>query len=97
MGFSAYNSIRILCIIIVMEFVSGSASWNPINILRSGLAACCILVVYSSSLHASLLDKKNGGCSGPPTPKITQSDVERLATAKEYEERRRRGFKAALP
>ena len=42
-----------------MEFVSGSASWNPINILHSGLATRCILVVYSSSRHASLLDKEN--------------------------------------
>ena len=42
-----------------MEFVSGSASWNPINIFRSGLAARCILVVYSLSRHASLLDKEN--------------------------------------
>ena len=43
------------------------------------------------------LIKKTGDCSGPPTPKITKSDAKRLATAKEYEERRRRGFKAAWP
>ena len=30
----------------------------------------------------------------PPTPKKPKTDAERLATAKEYEERRRRGFKA---
>ena len=31
----------------------------------------------------------------PPTPKKPKADVESLATAKVYEERRRRGFKAA--
>ena len=39
--------------------------------------------------------KKTGDCGNPPTPKKPKTDAERLATAKEYEERRRRGFKAA--
>ena len=42
-----------------------------------------------------LLVKKTGDCGNPPTPKKPKTDAERLATAKEYEERRRRGFKAA--
>ena len=41
------------------------------------------------------LIKKTGDCGSPPTPKKPKADAERLATAKEYEERRRRGFKAA--
>ena len=41
------------------------------------------------------LVKKTGDCGNPPTPKKPKTDAERLATAKEYEERRRRGFKAA--
>ena len=45
--------------IIVMEIVSRSASCNPINILRSGLAGRCILVFFSLSRHGSLLDKEN--------------------------------------
>ena len=39
------------------------------------------------------LIKKTGDCGSPPTPKT--AEAERIATAKEYEERRRRGFKAA--
>ena len=85
-----------LCIIIVREFVSGSTPCNPINILRSGLAARCILVVYSSSRHALLLDKENRRLQWSTHAKGNKSDVMRLATAKEYEERRR-GFKAAWP
>ena len=42
-----------------------------------------------------ILIKKTGVCGSPPTPKKEKTDAERLATAKEYEERRRRGFKAA--
>ena len=38
------------------------------------------------------LVKKTGDCGNPPTPKKPKTDAERLATAKEYEER---GFKAA--
>ena len=41
------------------------------------------------------LIKKAGDCGSPPTPKKLKADAERLATAKGYEERRRRGFKAA--
>ncbi len=41
------------------------------------------------------LVKKTGDCGNTPTPKKPKKDAERLATAKEYEERRRRGFKAA--
>ena len=54
----AYNSIIILFIIIIV-FVSRFASWNPINILPSSLAVRCILVGYSLSRRASLLDKEN--------------------------------------
>ena len=39
--------------------------------------------------------KKTSDCGSPPTPRKPKADAERLATAKEYEERRRRGFKAA--
>ena len=38
---------------------------------------------------------QTGDCGDPPTPKKPKTDSERLATAKEYGERRRRGFKAA--
>ena len=41
------------------------------------------------------LIKKTGDSRSPPTPKKPKADAERLATAKEYEERRRRGFNAA--
>ena len=44
------------------------------------------MVVYSPS--------KTGDCGSPPTPKKPKADAERL-TVKEYEERRRRGVKAA--
>ena len=54
-----------LCITIVMEIVFGSASWNPINILRSGVAGRCILAVglegarphTSTHDHARVVDK----------------------------------------
>ncbi len=81
-----------------MEFVSGSSSWNPINILRSDQAARAAFWLFiRRHVMRRFLIKKTGDCSGPPTPKITKSDAERLATAKEYEERRRRGLKAAWP
>ncbi len=41
------------------------------------------------------LVKKTGDCGSPPTPKKPKSDSERLVAAREYEDRRRRGFKAA--
>ena len=41
------------------------------------------------------LVKKTGDCGNPSTPKKPKTDAERLATAKEYEERRRRGFTGA--
>ena len=82
-----------------MEIVSGSASWNPINILHSGLAGRCAAFLLFIRCHVMrrFLIKKTGDCSGPSMAKITKSDAERLATAKEYEERRRRGFKASWP
>ena len=46
-------------------------------------------------MHRFLIIKKTGDCGSPPTPKKPKADTERLATAKKYEERRRRGFKAA--
>ena len=39
--------------------------------------------------------KKTGDCGSPPTPKKPKADSERLVAAREYEDRRRRGFKAA--
>ena len=42
-----------------------------------------------------LLVKKTGDCGSPPTPKKPKADSERLVAAREYEDRRRRGFKAA--
>ena len=41
------------------------------------------------------LVKKTGDCGSPPTPKKPKADSERLVAAREYEDRRRRGFKAA--
>ena len=41
------------------------------------------------------LVKKTGDCGSPPTPKKPEADSERLVAAREYEDRRRRGFKAA--
>ena len=41
------------------------------------------------------LVKKTGDCGSPPTPKEPKADPERLVAAREYEDRRRRGFKAA--
>ena len=41
------------------------------------------------------LVKKTGDCTSPPTPKKPKADSERLVAAREYEDRRRRGFKAA--
>ena len=41
------------------------------------------------------LVKKTGDCGSPPTTKKPKADSERLAAAREYEDRRRRGFKAA--
>ena len=41
------------------------------------------------------LVKKTGDCGSPPTTKKPKADLERLAAAREYEDRRRRGFKAA--
>ena len=43
------------------------------------------------------LIKKNGDSGSPPTPKTPKADADRLATAKEYEERKRQGFKDAWP
>ena len=40
------------------------------------------------------LVKKTGDCGSPPTPKKPKADSERLVAAREYEDRRRRGFKA---
>ena len=59
------------------------------------LAAALWLFIRRHDFRRFLI-KKTGDCSGPPMPKITKSDAERLATTKEYEDRRRRGFKAAL-
>ena len=39
------------------------------------------------------LVKKTGDCDSPPTPKKPKADSERLVAAREYEDRRRRGFK----
>ena len=39
--------------------------------------------------------KKTGDCGSPPTPKKPKADSERLVAAREYYDRRRRGFKAA--
>ena len=52
---------------------------------------------YSGCLFAveACVSSKTGDCGSPPTPKKPKADSERLATAKEYEERRRPGFKAA--
>ena len=41
------------------------------------------------------LVKKTGDCGSPPTTKKPKADSERLAAVREYEDRRRRGFKAA--
>ena len=41
------------------------------------------------------LVKKTGDCGSPPTTNKPKADSERLAAAREYEDRRRRGFKAA--
>ena len=41
------------------------------------------------------LVKKTGDCGSPSTPKKPKADSERLVAAREYEDRRRRGFKAA--
>ena len=41
------------------------------------------------------LVKKTGDCGSPPTTKKPKADSERLAAAREYEDRRRRGFKAS--
>ena len=41
------------------------------------------------------LVKKTGDCGSPPTPKKPKADSERLVAAREYDDRRRRGFKAA--
>ena len=41
------------------------------------------------------LVKKTGDCGSPLTPKKPKADSERLVAAREYEDRRRRGFKAA--
>ena len=40
------------------------------------------------------LVKKTGDCGSPSTPKKPKADLERLVAAREYEDRRRRGFKA---
>ena len=45
-------------------------------------------------MHRFLV-KKTGDCGSPPTTKKPKADSERLAAAREYEDRRRRGFKAA--
>ena len=41
------------------------------------------------------LVKKTGDCGSPPTPKKPNADSERLVAAREYDDRRRRGCKAA--
>ena len=79
-----------------MEFCFRFRLLDPINIFHRSLAGRCILV-YSSSRYASLLDKENRRLRWSTHVKDKKSDAERLATAKEYEERRRRGFKASWP
>ena len=52
----------------------------------------CLFVI---EIMRRFLVKKTGDCGSPPNPKMPKADSERLVAAREYEDRRRRGFKAA--
>ena len=65
---------------------------SPSSVAARYQYVSCLFVI---EIMRRFLVKKTGDCGSPPTTKKPKADSERLAAAREYEDRRRRGFKAA--